>query len=82
MAEITAQTYARLLKIHPFIDGNLRSCWCVMQAIVLNHGFQPIGFADLDRHEDAIGQALQPGGRRFTREPLIRLIHEQLVQLE
>jgi len=78
VAEITAETYARLLKIHPFLDGNLRACWCLMQAIVLNHGFQPIGFDDLGRHEDAIGRALQPGGRRYSREPLISLIGEQL----
>lgn len=81
VAEIAAHTYGRLLQIHPFLDGNLRSGWCLLQAILLNHRFSTIAFPDLAEHEHAVACALWPGGRERDAEPLVSLIEGELKAL-
>jgi prophage maintenance system killer protein len=62
------------LRIHPFVDGNLRATYITLQAALLRLGLPGIEFTDHQAHNDALGYALLPGGRRQSYEPLAELI--------
>lgn len=71
---VAARIYAKVLRIHPFVDGNLRAAYVTLQAALLRLGLVGIEFADHRAHDEALVRALAPGGRRQSYEPLAELI--------
>lgn len=69
-----ARLYAKTLRIHPFVDGNLRAAYVTLQAALLRLGLAGVEFGDHRAHNEALAIALSPGGRRQTYEPLAELI--------
>lgn len=64
--------YARVLRVHPFIDGNLRAAFVVLQSSLLELGLPALEFADLAAHDEALGFALRTDGKQ-SYEPLREL---------
>ena len=71
--DAAARLYAKLLTIHPFVDGNLRAAYATLQSGLLAVDLPLIEFPDLREHDDAIALALRVDSRQ-TYEPLSRLI--------
>lgn len=69
-----ARLYAKALRIHPFVDGNLRASYVTLQAALLRLGLAGVEFVDYQTHDEALARALLPGGRRQSYEPLAELI--------
>lgn len=69
-----ARLYAKALRIHPFVDGNLRAIYVTLQAALLRLGLVGVEFGDHRAHDEALARALSPGGRRQSYEPLAELI--------
>lgn len=59
-----ASLYARLLSIHPFVDGNLRAAYVCFQAALLHLDLIGVEFPDLAQHDHAIGVALRTDGQQ------------------
>jgi fido (protein-threonine AMPylation protein) len=71
--------YARILRIHPFVDGNLRAAFVILQAGLLSLNLPAIEFDGKQReHDQALITAFEPGGRRQSYEPLTVLIGDQI----
>lgn len=69
-----ARLYAKALRIHPFVDGNLRASYVTLQAALLRLGLAGVEFVDYQTHDETLARALLPGGRRQSYEPLAELI--------
>jgi len=73
---IAAGLYSDLLRIHPFVDGNLRAAFVALQAGLRSLRLPGVSFGRvLDRHDDAIGWAIR-GDQDRTDEPLTALLAE------
>lgn len=73
---VAAALYMDLLRIHPFVDGNLRVAFVALQAGLRSLRLPGVSFGRvLDRHDEAIGWALR-GDADTTDEPLIDLLME------
>jgi fido (protein-threonine AMPylation protein) len=68
--------YARILKIHPYEDGNGRTAFVALQAALLSQGMYGVFFDDLERHDDALGWALRDDARADP-NPLAELLIER-----
>jgi Fic family protein len=59
--QLAAQMHSKLVNIHPFIDGNGRTCRLVMNLILLQHGYPLTIFSpeeeDRSRYFDSLNQA-------------------------
>jgi fido (protein-threonine AMPylation protein) len=78
-AFLAGRLYVRLLKIHPFVDGNLRTAYLSLQAALLTLGLPGVEFPpDEVRHNEALIVAMAPGGRRQSYDPITDLILEQI----
>ena len=59
--QLAAQMHSKLVNIHPFIDGNGRTCRLVMNLILLQHGYPITIFSpeeeDRSRYFDALNKA-------------------------
>ena len=59
--QLAAQMHSKLVNIHPFIDGNGRTCRLVMNLILLQNGYPLTIFSpeseDRDRYFDALNKA-------------------------
>ena len=55
---LAAQMHAKLVNIHPFIDGNERTCRLVMNLILLQHGYPITSFSPEDNERDRYFAAL------------------------
>jgi fido (protein-threonine AMPylation protein) len=73
-ATVAGQLYAKILRIHPFVDGNLRAAYVTLQAALLLLGLAGVEFSDHHAHNEALARALAPGGRRQSYAPLGELI--------
>jgi fido (protein-threonine AMPylation protein) len=73
-ATVAGQLYAKVLRIHPFVDGNLRAAYVTLQAALLGLGLAGVEFSDHRAHNEALAGALAPGGRRQSYAPLGELI--------
>jgi fido (protein-threonine AMPylation protein) len=71
-----ARIYVRLLRAHPWIDGNLRVSFIALQAALLSLNLPSFEFRDLGQHDDLIGWAFR--GRNEPYRPLARHIAQHL----
>jgi fido (protein-threonine AMPylation protein) len=72
---IAGRLYARILSIHPFVDGNLRTAYVALSVTLLNLGLPMVEFADLAVHDERLGSALRVDGKQDYR-PFSELIQE------
>lgn len=54
-----ARLYAKLLRAHPWIDGNLRIAFVALHAALLSLDLPRVMFPDLECHDDLIGAAFR-----------------------
>lgn len=54
-----ARLYAKLLRAHPWVDGNLRVAFVTLHAALLSLDLPRVMFPDLVRHDDLIGVAFR-----------------------
>lgn len=54
-----ARLYAKLLRAHPWVDGNLRVAFVALHAALLSLDLPRVMFPDLVRHDDLIGVAFR-----------------------
>lgn len=54
-----ARLYAKLLRAHPWVDGNLRVAFVALHAALLSLDLPRVMFPDLERHDDLIGAAFR-----------------------
>jgi fido (protein-threonine AMPylation protein) len=66
--------YAKVLRAHPFVDGNLRGTTVTLNAGLLTLGLEIVGFNDLERHDELLGIAFV--GRNDPYRPLAEHIAE------
>jgi fido (protein-threonine AMPylation protein) len=74
-ATACAKLYAKIVNIHPFVDGNVRAAYVSLQASLLALELPLVQFDDLDRHDEAIDRALRVDGDQ-SYVPLASLIEE------
>lgn len=78
--KLAAQIHSRLVNIHPFIDGNGRTCRLVMNLILLKSGYPITIFspeeADRSRYFDALNQVRDTGNEA----PFERFVAENVKQ--
>lgn len=74
--------YARILRIHPFVDGNLRAAFVVLQATLLLLRLQAVSFdAGQEDHDRALLQAFEKGkGQSYM--PIGQLIAERISEID
>jgi fido (protein-threonine AMPylation protein) len=66
--------YAKVLRAHPFVDGNLRGTTVALNAGLATLGLNIVGFNDLQRHDELLGTAFV--GRNDPYRPLAEYIAE------
>lgn len=66
--------YAKVLRAHPFLDGNLRVTIVALNAALLALGFPQVQFKDLELHDDLLGIAF--AGKHDPYRPLAEHIAE------
>ncbi len=66
--------YAKVLRAHPFVDGNLRGTTVALNAALLTLGLDTVGFNDLARHDELLGIAFI--GRNDPYRPLAEYVAE------
>ena len=67
---LAAQAHIRLARIHPFVDGNGRTCRLLVNYILMQHGYPPALYTAGKR--DAYMRALEDV-ERGTEEPFIHI---------
>ena len=72
---LAGRLYAKLLTIHPFVDGNLRAAYVALQAALLNQDLLMVEFHDRGAHNEAVTSALRTDSRQ-SYGPLADLIAE------
>jgi fido (protein-threonine AMPylation protein) len=70
--------YAKVLRAHPFVDGNLRGATVALNAGLVTLGLDIIGFNDLARHDELLGIAFV--GRNDPYRPLAEHIAKLLAE--
>lgn len=65
-----ARLYAKLLRAHPWVDGNLRVAFVALHAALLSLDLPRVMFPDLERHDDLIGAAF-----RNDNAPYLQLVN-------
>ena len=60
--------YAKVLRAHPWVNGNLRATTVALNAALLTLGLGTVGFKDLELHDDLLGIAFV--GRNDPYRPL------------
>jgi fido (protein-threonine AMPylation protein) len=66
--------YVKVLRAHPFVDGNLRATIVALNAALLALGLPRVEFKDLDLHDDLLGVAFV--GKHDPYRPLAEHIAE------
>src|ERR1700722_562535 len=73
--------YAKALSIHPFLDGNGRTAFRLLQYALLRCGLACIALEDYTEHQWALGRALRTdGGHSYT--PLMGLFAAKLTSAQ
>lgn len=67
--------YAKTLRAHPFVDGNLRTSFAALNAGLLTLGLDTVAFEDLESHDKLLGIAF--AGKHEPYRPLA----EQIAQI-
>lgn len=65
---VVARLYAKLLRAHPWADGNLRVAFVALHAALLSLDLPRVMFPDLELHDDLIGIAF-----RNDNEPYLQM---------
>jgi fido (protein-threonine AMPylation protein) len=74
---IAGRLYARILRIHPFVDGNLRAAFVVLGASLRQLDLEVIEFGDQqEEHDRALLAAFE--GKNEPYEPMAALIERQI----
>jgi fido (protein-threonine AMPylation protein) len=71
--------YAKVLSTHPFLDGNGRTAFTILQYALVRSGLACIPLEDFDAHQRALGTALRSDGRQSYVQ-LQALIVDKLVK--
>jgi len=71
--------YAKVLSTHPFLDGNGRTAFTLLQYALVRSGLACVSLEDFDAHQRALGAALRSDGRQ-SYLPLQALIADKLVK--
>jgi fido (protein-threonine AMPylation protein) len=66
--------YAKVLRAHPFVDGNLRGTTVALNAGLRTLDLLPVGFNNLARHDELLGIAFV--GRNDPYRPLAEYVAE------
>ncbi|MFI5003473.1 MAG: Fic family protein [Solirubrobacterales bacterium] len=66
--------YAKVLRAHPWVDGNLRGTYVALDAALLTLGLPPVQFNNLGLHDELLGIAFV--GRNDPYRPLAEHIAE------
>jgi fido (protein-threonine AMPylation protein) len=69
----SARLYARVLNVHPFVDGNLRAAFVTLQYALRVLDLPMVEFPDIPEHNDALDLALRID-RHQTYDPLGSLL--------
>ncbi len=69
-----ARLYAKVLRAHPFIDGNLRGTTVALNAGLRTIDLLPVSFNNLARHDEMLGIAFV--GRNDPYRPLAEYVAE------
>lgn len=72
--------YARILRVHPWVDGNLRAGTVALNAALLTLDLPVVGFNDLERHDELLGIAFI--GKYDPYRPLAEHIAEVITDTE
>lgn len=78
---IAARFYARLLAIHPFLDGNGRLAFVALQYALVRLGLICVALPDWEQHQWALGQALRQDGRQ-TFDVLAGLLADKILEAD
>lgn len=73
LAEAAAKLYSKFLNLHPFLDGNGRVCFVLLQFSLARLDLPAVALPDHDEHQWALGQALRRDGKQ-TYAQLTRLL--------
>lgn len=71
-AVVPASLYAKLLRIHPFVDGNLRAAYAMLMGALVRMGL-PMVVMPHGEHDEAVSRALRTD-RHQSYVPLARLL--------
>jgi fido (protein-threonine AMPylation protein) len=74
VVEVATRLYVKLLRAHPFIDGNLRAITIALNAGLVMFGLDIVVFKDLERHDELLGIAFV--GKHDPYRPLAEHITE------
>ncbi len=66
--------YVKVLRAHPWVDGNLRATIVALNAALLTLGLPSVEFKDLELHDDLLGIAFV--GKHDPYRPLAEHIAE------
>lgn len=69
--------YTRLIRIHPFVDGNGRTAWAAFSYAVRRCGLPLVVLAPSDETRWALGCALRSGAKQDF-EPLADIVVETI----
>ncbi len=72
--------YAKVLRAHPFVDGNLRGTTVALNAGLVTLGLDIVAFKDLGQHDELLGIAFV--GRNDPYSPLAEHITELLADTQ
>jgi len=76
--EAAASLYAAILRVHPFVDGNLRAAFVALEAALDALSLPGVIFDGvLERHDEAVGWALR-GDEPASMTPLVDLLRDLL----
>lgn len=72
--------YVKLLRAHPWIDGNLRAVFVALNAGLLTLDLPPVEFKDVELHDDLLGMAFV--GKHEPYRPLAEHIRKIIQDTE
>jgi len=74
-----ARLYSKLLRAHPWVDGNLRVAFVALHAALLSLDLPRVMFPDLELHDDLVGIAFRGDNEPYRQlaEHIANVIHEQ-----
>lgn len=74
---IAVRLYAAVLRIHPFLDGNGRTAYVVLQYALIRQRLPCVALDDFTEHQLALGQAIRRDSKRSEAQ-LVGLIVDKI----
>lgn len=75
-AYVSARLYCKILRVHPWVDGNLRVAFVALHAALLSLDLPRVKFRDLQEHDELIGIAFRGDNEPYR--PLAGYIAEYI----